>query len=300
MIPKLSNKLNNISGFWALIFGTAIFGIFGVYSRLIGIEFGIFNQMWVRNIIVALLVAVYCIRTNKWQKIAKKDRLWFVIWPLIGMFVTVGLFVATIKLSIGTAMLLFYVGMIIANYLASRIMFGERINSRKLVSMTLAFTGLIIIYGNNFNSNDISSVLSAIIGGACNGIWGVISKKMSKTYNNFQLILIDSVVSAIFGIILAFFLGEQLRWSGFELPWLIIALWATTSIIVIWTVLYGFKKLEAQKAALVLPMRAVFGAIWGYLIYQESLGIKVWLGGVFIIFAAMLPNLRFAKHESNK
>ncbi len=285
------NNTESLKGFLALLSGTAFFGLLGVFSRMIGMEFGVFNASWVRNLIVLVLVGIYLVRIKKWRRVDKADRKWLVIWSFFGMFTTIGIFVGSNRLTIGSTMLFFYAGMILTSYLGAYVMFREKLNLAKLVSIGLAFLGLMIIYSNAFSFKDALGFWAVFLGGGSNGIWAVLSKKVSKVYDNFQLIFIDALVSVLFCLGIAVCLGERLQLQGFGRSWLVIAIWAVSSLGVIWTAIYGYKKLEAQKATLVLPMRVVFGAFWGYLFYKEVLGVEVLVGGLMILVAAVLPNI---------
>lgn len=47
----------NIKGYFALILVAAIYGAYGVFIRLIGKQFSVFSQSWIRSLIVVVTVA---------------------------------------------------------------------------------------------------------------------------------------------------------------------------------------------------------------------------------------------------
>lgn len=287
-----------VKGFAAIMLGAVFFGLLGVFSRLIGLEFGVFNTNWVRNLIVFLILGIYFLITKKWQVVERTDRKWLVIWPFFGMFTTIGIFVGTNRLPIGSALLFFFSGMIVTIYVVSYVMLKERINLIKLVAIGLVLVGLVVIYRRDLSFGDALGFWAAILGGGGNGVWAVLSKKLSKAYDSFQLVFIDALVSMVFSFTIAMSLGERLQFVGFGRSWLVVFIWAVSSIGVIWSIIYGYKKLEAQKAALLMPMRAVFGALWGYVVYKEVLGIEVFVGGLLILVASILPNVVKSKGAS--
>ncbi len=282
---------NSVKGFLAILFGTLAFGLVGVFSRLVGLEFGVFNSNWTRNAMVMVMIGIYLLFTKKWQRIEKQDKKWLVIWPLFGVFTTIGLFVGANRLPIGSALLFFFAGMILTNYLAAFLLFREKINLVKFASIALVLLGLLVIYGKSLNFGDALGFWASFLGGGGNGVWVVISKKLSKDYDYLQMIFVDALVSMLFSLTMAASLGERLRLVGFEVAWLVIFAWAVMSLGIMWSLIYGYKKMEAQKAALVMPMRAVFGAFWGWVIYKEALGAGVVVGGLMILLASILPNV---------
>ena len=56
----MNNFRNNYSiGFFSLAFATLLYGLYGVASKIIGIDFGVFFLGWSRSLVIALIVFVY-------------------------------------------------------------------------------------------------------------------------------------------------------------------------------------------------------------------------------------------------
>src|SRR3990167_1141931 len=136
-------KLGAISLFSAAGF----YGLYGIFSRLIGTSFGSFSQNWARNLIVLILISlVIFIRKTKLITVRKKDLKWILLWFLSGSWVTVLTFIAFNNLQIGTTYLIIYSSMITAGFISGKIFFKERLNILKIISLTFCLLGLLIIY----------------------------------------------------------------------------------------------------------------------------------------------------------
>src|SRR3989344_4998688 len=195
-------KLGTISLFTAAGF----YGLYGIFSRLIGTSFGSFSQNWVRNIIVlALISGVVIVRKTKLLAIQKKDLKWIILWLLSGSWVTVLTFIAFNNLQIGTTYLIIYSSMIVAGFISGKIFFKEKLNLLKTTSLVLCFLGLVIIYRFSISSNEVIYVILAFTSGFMTGVWNTISKKFSDHYSNNQIVMMDAaggVIAALIGSML--------------------------------------------------------------------------------------------------
>jgi drug/metabolite transporter (DMT)-like permease len=54
---------------------------------------------------------------------------------------------------------------------------------------------------------------------------------------------------------------------------------------------YGFEHVSAVIAGNILALEAVTGAIFGFIIYHETLGLRDVIGGLVILCAVFLTNL---------
>lgn len=193
---------NRRLGVLSLFSVAALYGLYGVYSRKIGSAFGNFNQCWVRNLLVALIVIliIFCQRL-KLKPLQKKDIKWILIWVLSGSWVTVLTFIAFNHLKIGTVYLVLYSAMIISGYLSGKLFFKERSSLAKVVSLLLALSGLLIIYKFDVSRKEVFYVLIILLSGAMTGLWNTISKKFSDNYPSLQMVLMDALASTFVALI---------------------------------------------------------------------------------------------------
>ena len=64
---------NKTLGAGALLLAASLYGLYGIFSRLIGPAFGNFNQNWIRNLLVTALIATVIIFTKTRLQKSKKD-----------------------------------------------------------------------------------------------------------------------------------------------------------------------------------------------------------------------------------
>ena len=182
--------------------------------------------------------------------------------------------------------------MITAGFISGKVFFNEKMIITKKISLIFCFVGLSIIYRFSVSGSQTIFVLLAIISGFATGIWNTISKKFSSNYSNSQIILMDSasgIVASFLGVLLfkeLFFANT----SSVKYFW--VFLYALVSTLNVGLVVYGFKNLEAQIGSIILPIEIIFATIFSYLIFREIPNVSTLIGGLFIILAAILPNLK--------
>jgi drug/metabolite transporter (DMT)-like permease len=73
--------------------------------------------------------------------------------------------------------------------------------------------------------------------------------------------------------------------------WYALIGFSVIGVLAFYLVLYGYSKLEAQKASLIMLAELIFVIIVGYILYQEIPSWNVSIGGMFIVLALALPNI---------
>lgn len=280
-----------LKGTFSITLAVMLYGMYGVFSRMIGENFGAFSQNWIRSFILIIFFAIYYLFNKKnWVKIRKKDIKWLIIWPLTGASTTIILFMVFNNLPLGTSYFLFYSTMIVSGFISGKIFFKEKLNKVKIISGFLAVTGLVIIYSLDIPTDKIVFVIGALLAGFLVGLWNTLSKKVSSTYKNFQLVAIDIFVTFLFSFSGAIVVGEKFPILKLSSPLLWIFIFAITQVVTVSCIIYGFKRLEAQIGSVIMPMEVLFATAFGFLFFKEILPVTTLLGGLLIASAAILPN----------
>lgn len=288
----MTNQLNRFRGMSALLTATVFYGLYGIFSRFIGEEFGAFNQNWVRNLIVAFfcLLAIL-VKREQLVRIKKQDIKWVVFWLLSGSWVTVLTFIAFNNLNIGTTYLLIYCSMITSGYLSGKIFFNEKMFLHKYVSLFLVFAGLLVIFRFSVETKDTVYIAMALTSGSMTGLWNTLSKKFSDKYPNTQLVLLDSTISVAVALAGSMAFREAFPTSVSADRWAWLVFYALVQFVNVGLVIYGFKNLEAQLGSIILPIEIVFAMLFGFLFFKETQSLYSLVGAILIILGAIAPNL---------
>lgn len=282
-----------IKGVGILFLTAGLWGLYGIYSRLIAQEFGVFTQNWVRNFFVLILaiVLIFLFR-QKWKKILKKDIPWISAWVLCDIFFVIALFISFNTLSIGTALFLLYSGSTIAAYVAGTFLLKEKMTKVKIIAILFSFIGLLLIYGGQIHIVKFEFLLLGLFAGIATGLWNVFPKIISKQYPKLQLIAFDAAGILLVNLLLAGVYNQSVPPVVISLAWLGILLYGVTQLLGDLLMIHGFRLVEAHIGSLILPIEAVFGVIFAFIFFKETLPITTLFGGILIIFGALVPNLK--------
>lgn len=285
MKPKLKSTTYILTS--ALFFGT-----YGVWSRLMGHSFGEFNQAWTRGLILLIFVLIVSKFKKLFKPISKEDWPWFIIIAIAGGLNQAPYYFGFQHLSIGTATLLFYAALVFGGYLIGKLVFNEKINRIKIISLVISLAGMGIIYQFSLTSSQILPATLTIIAGLLGAICAVLPKKLSSDYHEFQIMTGYFSLQIIFCLPLSLLFNETLPALTNSTAWLAQLAYATSLLIANFTVIEGFKQLDASIGSLIGMAEILFGVLFGFIFFSEILTPTTLIGGALIILAATLPNLK--------
>lgn len=181
-------------------------------------------------------------------------------------------------------------------FLLGTLFLSEKLTVRKLIAITLAVAGLLFYSGSILEGS--VGILFGILGGASTAFCNLLAKKL-KGVDLGALMRMQFGVGAIFMSILTLLISPNdiIRTVTFEGVMSTI-LFAVILIIATRLVLYGFQNSDINIASVILSSQLAFGALIGYLAYNETLSVNEIISGVFILSAAIIVSVD--KHLINK
>lgn len=182
--------------------------------------------------------------------------------------------------------------MIMGGILSGKVFFSEKISLSKVASVLLTIVGLTLIYSSDIALIKNWYVLIALFSGLIVGFWNTLTKKVSGTYPELQLILIDGLATFGVGLIGLTVAKEAVPSFLVVTAWLWIIAFAGAGILASFFLIKGFKVVEAQVGSLILPMELVFSSIFGIIFFNEILKTTEYFGGFLIFLAAISPVLK--------
>lgn len=285
-------KSKHIKGPGILFLTTALYGLYGIYARLIALEFNVFTQNWVRNVFVlGLTIILAYFFKQQWRKIAKKDLFWIGTWVLCDIFFVIAIFISFNKLSIGTALFLLYCGSTIAGYGTGTFLLKEKLTKIKIIAILISCTGLLFIFAEQIHLINFLYLFLGLFTGLVAGLWNVLPKLISNEYPKLQLIALDAAGILLINLLLAHIYNQSVPPLSVSLAWLGILLYGVTQLLADMFIIHGFRLVEAHIGSLILPFEAVFGVLFAFLFFKEVLPVMTLFGGLLIIIAAFLPNI---------
>jgi drug/metabolite transporter (DMT)-like permease len=267
------------------------FGSYGIWSRIIGQDFGVFFQGWVRSAIVLAILIPIALYTKSFKSVTRADRKWIITTVLLGMATQAPLYFAYNHMDIGTTILVFYAMYVITSYAVGRLFLNERINLAKLISLLLAFGGLLILFGFSFAQFSILAFALAAVNGIASGGEVSTTKKSSQKFSSLQIGIYVWLGVLVTHLPLSIMFGERQILPALTMVWFAMLGFALAGLASFWLVIEGYKYVDASIGGLIGLLEIIFGVVFGILIFHEHVTVSILLGGGLIIIAAMLPDL---------
>jgi len=183
--------------------------------------------------------------------------------------------------------------------LISSIFFNEKINLTKIIGLIACLVGVfaIIIKGNflllinlNFTIGDLW-MLAAAIGWALYSIYLFYWKTKLEIFQRFTLIALFGALS-----LLPFYIGEEIFYERtmFNIEFFIWVIFAAISPGIIAFTLYTVaqKKLGASLTGFTLYVFTIYGAIYGYFLFDERLENYHLIGTILVFIGVYLAKKR--------
>lgn len=276
------------------------FGSYGIWSRLLGKDFGIFYQGWVRSAIILAVLLPIAIIGKHFKPIEGQDRKWFAITMVFTLFTQAPLYFAYNHLPLGTATFIFYGLFLITSYFVGWLFLSEKISILKIFSALIACVGLLLTFEVSIDVFSASSMLLAALSGVASGGEVATSKKVTDTYSSLQVTTYSWILIFITHLPLSILMGESQLIPSLSLEWFSMLGYAVSGLLGFWLVVEGFRHVDASIGGLLGLFEILFSTLFGVLIFNDHLTTFVIIGGVIIVIAALLPDVYAMKHRCGR
>ncbi len=255
-----------------------------------------FVRMLVSAPVMFLVVAV-TVKNN--LKIKLKD-IWFFVGTGIVSIVLFNAcyFYTMIHSQTSVAVVLLYTSPVFI-MLISRVVFKEKITSQKLISLVMTFVGCAFVAGLSKSENITAKiVLIGLASGLFYGLYTIFGRFALEKYSSITV----TVYTFVFGLIGSFAINNVPKTFGVIIKNPDVILWCI-GIGVVCTILpyllytWGLSEMESSKAAIIVAVEPLVGAVIGMTFYGEEKSLIKIIGITLILIAIVMLNL---KNKNNK
>ncbi|MBP9836815.1 MAG: DMT family transporter [Candidatus Pacebacteria bacterium] len=287
----MEHNISKNKGLLYILLSTIMFGSYGLWSKLIGNDFGIFYQGWTRTFLISIILFPIVFYRKEIVSIEKKDWKWMSVFLISTSLTQAPIFYAFNHMDIGTATLLFFVGMTVMMYIVGFLFLGEEITKIKILAFFIACVGLYITFSFSLITFSLLAASMALLNGVATGIELSSSKKLTVKYSPLYVTWLSWVIIAITNFIASVVLGEVQYVPTLSFAWLYLIAYAVVSILGFWSVVQGYKYVESSVGSLLGLLEVVFAIIFGILFFHQTLTSLIIVGGALIIVSAALPHI---------
>jgi drug/metabolite transporter (DMT)-like permease len=276
-----------------LTLATSIWGSMYVVSKYVLDFVPPFTLLWLRYALAATVLAVIMLMSRK-HKVAGKDILLLAWIGFIGYFISVGAQFIGTKLSDAHTGALLTASAPVFTFLFARLLLGESITRRKLLALILSVIGMVAVIGVSGNESiNLEGCIFLTIAAFTWALLSVYVKKASSRYSSLTITTYAILFALLFTTPVA--IGEMRNqavqifanpkvWMGI----LYIGLISTALAFFLWN--KGLDLLEAGVGSLFFCFQPVVGCLLGWLLLNEVLDAKFFIGAVFIISGLLIAS----------
>ena len=285
-------------GILLIILAACFWGSMGIFVRKLG-EYG-FSSIQIVSIRITIAALVFCII------LLIKDRTGFRISPrdiplFLGLglgsilFFTVCYFSAIAIMSLSTAAILLYTSPIWI-MLMSMLFFHEKMNSRKLVALVLAFTGCVLVSGISGDGMTVTGILLGLGAGFGYGLYSILGTIALRKYSPYTVTTYTFVVAAMGSWIICqpVDLISKFKAAGSPSGLLLFCILTAILTAVIPFLFYtlGLRTVEAGRAGILATIEPLVATVIGMICFSEPVTILSGAGIVLILTAVVILNCK--------
>lgn len=274
-----------------ILISSFFYGSYGVWARLMGGVFGEFSQAWSRGLILLMVVLLLNWKIKFIKRIERSDWKWFLTIALAGGLNQAPYYMGFEHLAIGTATLLFYAALVVGGYILGKVFFAEKLTMDKLSSLVIAIVGMVVIYGFSLSQSQLVPASMTVLAGLMGASTVILPKKLVGNYHELQIMVGYFLMQVLFNYPMAQLMGDQLSTIELNSAWGGQLGYALAMMLANLTAIKGFGYLEPSIGSLLGLAEILFGIGFGVILFGESLGTGVLVGGALITLAAALPSL---------
>lgn len=280
----------SLTGSQALLGAAFLFALTNVLVREMAEMWGDQAQVAARFALVwVILILMMHFAKGKKKSIPSTKRITAIAYSVIAalsiLFFTLSVQATTIANTLFTSNATeLFVAFILGSFFLK-----EKITTKKLIAILLAVLGL-ILYSDSILVGSLG-IIFGMLGGGLTAFCNLLAKKL-KGVDLAAIMRLQFGLGAVFmmGLTLIFSPNDIIRTVSLE-GIIATVLFALILIAATRLVLYGFQNSDINVASVILSSQLAFGALLGFLVYQETLAPHELLSGVLILCAAVISGL---------
>jgi len=287
----------------AVLASGCLWGTMGIFRRTLeSMEVSTAGVIAVRCLCASVMFAAVMLIKDKSMFCVKSGDLWiFAGAGIVSLFLFGYCYFRAMQLmSLSTAAILLYTAPCFV-IIFSAILFGERLDAKKLVAMLIAFLGCCFVSGIGSGGGGLTlkAFMLGIGSGICYALYSIFTRfAINKGYSTLALNLYACIFAGVAGALVD---GGSFAGICFTSGSGVLASVLTGGITCFLPYLlytYGLTGLENGRASIMASIEPVVATLVGFLVYHETLSALNGLGVLLVLSAIVLLNTEIKKTRS--
>ncbi|NJE49467.1 DMT family transporter [Thermococcus sp. 9N3] len=198
------------------------------------------------------------------------------------------LFTAFNYTSIANAVLVYYTAPVLATLISWRFL-HERLDAGKVLSLAIAFTGLLLIASSqriSLSDRDFTGIVFAFLGALFYALIPNLGRFM-RGVDGESLTFLQLAVASV--VLIPFVAVENV---GSPVWWAIAVLVLLHTVFALYLYMDGLKKVEVKDASLLSYLDPLSAIVYAFLVFGEVPGVRTVIGGALILLASAIDLAR--------
>ena len=279
-----------------IILAACFWGSMGIFVRRLG-TFG-FSSVQIVSIRVTLAALFFCLilffKDRSGFRISLRDIPLFLGLGFGSiLFFTVCYFSAITIMPLSTAAILLYTSPIWI-MLMSALFFHEKLNSRKIIALVLAFAGCVLVSGISGEGITLTGLLLGLGSGIGYGLYSILGTVALRRYSPYTVTAYTFLLAAVGSWLICRPADMISKFAGAaDLPGLLFFCCLTalvTAVIPFLSYTLGLRTVEAGRAGILATIEPMVATLIGILWFSEPLTLLSALGILLILAAVIILN----------
>jgi drug/metabolite transporter (DMT)-like permease len=283
---------SRLSGIAFLVAAAFFWSLMSVCVKIAGEHLPSQQIVWVRAV-VTLVYSYLLIRWSGIDTLFGHNRKLLLLRGLFGFAALTCFFFALTRLPLADATVIHYTNPVFVAIIAA-IALGESLTLGEILGAGASLTGVALIAKPTFLFGTSAAALNplhvgvALLGAICAASAYVLVRKLRETEHPLVIVFYFPLIASIGSAPTAAF--TDLQWpSAWEWVLLIVGVGGCAQVAQV-CITKGLHAVKAGRAMTVTYLQIVFAAIWGWMLFSESIDLWSLLGGLLVISGTITAN----------
>ncbi len=237
--------------------------------------------MFFRVLISGLLLAIL-LRSNLFEDLKKLLNPYIFLSGILLALNWVFLFYAVSMIPVSEAIIFYYSGPVIAILLSP--ILKEKLTGAVVANAIVSFTGIIIMSIQTLSTN-FTGILLALLSGITYGLLSVVSKFSSKYARSLNLVLLQSIISAIMLFPFLFLFKFAFNWN---IAIIVIISGSVQTVLALFLWYDSLSNLNIQIVSIISYLDPVFAIVFALFLLGQVPTLFTIIGGLLLIGSGII------------
>ena len=296
-----NQKQSNIGSYFSIIGALIIWSSSFVAIKVAYETFPPITLGAARFVVATLILGALTLLPKNRMRLERKDILTVALSGLMGITMYAVLQNIAVQWTSASSATLIIASYPVITLLLEALIYKTKLNALKIVGIFIAIVGVVVLSYTKADARGEGELLGSImliVAGVVWAFYNFLTKKVVNSYPSITLLFYQTLFGTIFMLPMALF--ERGQWAAPTIMTFAMMLFLGVFCSVIAFLLYniGLRKLPASSVTSMLNLVPIFGVFFSWILLNESVPLRKFIGGAIVIFGVML-SIRQKKNKAD-